>query len=211
MTGPQQLELYWLKFGAIAQAAGAAATFLAVLVSLYIAFRVRKPRLRLRAYAGRLIGEDPAQDLSLATFSVVNAGERPVYVRGVGWRTGWLRWGPKFLRRQSAVQITGGGGIGQDPPYEIQAGGEVSSHALLDNLIQYSEERKTDPFYTRDWPLGLGRRGTRIRAYVYTADGHYLRAKPDKSLLTKLIAAERRALEAPGAPNGPQPPNNPAA
>jgi hypothetical protein len=197
---PSEVELYWLEVGAIGQVLGAAATFLAVVASLFIALRVNKPRLRFRASSMLIIGDHAAQDLNVAAFSVVNQGDRPVHIRGIGWHTGEMRWGPKFLRRQSAVQIAGGVPYGRVPPYEIQAGEEISSYALMTNLIEYSEERKASPFFTRDWPLGLGRRPTRVRAYVYTADGHEFRAIPAKDFLSKLFEAEQRALLKPDEP-----------
>lgn len=173
---------------------GAAATLLAVLASLLIAFRTRKPRLRLRVYVSRMFGAGANPEHGFLTFSVVNAGERPVYLRGLGWRTGWLRRGPKFLRRLSAVQIMGAP-MGLEPPFEIDAGQEVSSYAPLDQMIAFARERHTDPLFTRDLPFGLGRRAIRVQAYAYTADGHEVRVRPEKSLLDRLAEAEQDAVE----------------
>ena len=187
----KEIELYWLKVSALSQVAAAAVTFLAVLVSLYIAFRGRRPRLKLKV-GERLIMGGGADELAVLMFSVANAGERPVHVRGIGWRTGWLRWGPTFLKRRAAVQVTGGAGMGQDPPYELQPGAEGSSYALMENILGFLGERQAEPFYTRDWPL-FGRRATSVRGYVYTADGYLFHSRPEKSLLSQLVQAEKRA------------------
>jgi hypothetical protein len=131
-------------------------------------------------------------------FSVVNAGERPVHIRGIGWRTGWLRYGPKFLRRQVAVQMTGGMPYGVDPPYELQPGAEKSSYALMDNILENTRKKAGVPFFSRDWPI-LGRRRTRILGYVYTADGHTVHVKAEAPLVSKLFEAESKTPAEPQA------------
>lgn len=50
---------YWTKFGAIAQALGAVGTFAAVVVSLVVAFRARKPSLRITVGERIVVGEAP--------------------------------------------------------------------------------------------------------------------------------------------------------
>ena len=125
----------------------------------------------------------------LVVFSVANAGDRPVHISGIGWRTGWLRWGPKFLRRQHAIQMTGGMGYGQDPPYEIQPGASVSSHALLENVTNSIKEKSGRPLFARDWPI-FGRRKTAIWGYAYTADGHTIHVRAEKTLAAALANAE---------------------
>lgn len=182
----------WEKIAAIGQVAGAAATFLAVVVSLWIAFHGRRPRLRLIVGERVIIGGGH-DDFDVLMYEVANAGERPVHVRGIGWRTGWLRWGPKALRRKAAVQITNSAGMGSEPPYEIQPGAAVGSYALMENVMVHSRERGADPFFTRDWPV-IGRRITRVRAYGYTADGYTIAVKPEKGLLKALAAGEIDAL-----------------
>jgi hypothetical protein len=181
-------ELYWTKIAAISQAAAAIATFLAVVASLYIAFRSRRPILRLKVGERVLIGGklDGAEFLM---FEVANGGERPVYINGIGWRTGWFKWGPKCVRSKAAVQLTGNVGFGREPPYEVQAGAAVGSYAELRKVLAHSRERVSEPFFTRDWPL-FGRQPTRVLGYAYTADGHIIHVKPEKALLDLLIKAE---------------------
>jgi hypothetical protein len=122
-------------------------------------------------------------------FSVANSGERPVNINGFGWRTGWLRWGPVFLKRQHAIQTTGGIGYGQDPPYEIQPGAAVSSYALMENVTNNIKEKSSKPFFARDWPW-LGRRRTAIWGCAYTADGHTIYVRTERSLVDALAEAE---------------------
>lgn len=184
-----EVELYWLKVGALSQVAAAVATFLAVVVSLYIALHGRKPRLRL-VVGERVIIGDGQIGPPLLTFSVANKGERAVHIMGVGWRTGWLRWGPRFLRRQHAIQMTGGAGFySKDPPYELQPGAAASSHALLANVTDSIKAKSGDPFFARDWPI-IGRRRTAIWGYAYTADGHTIHVRAEKAIAEALAEAE---------------------
>ena len=185
-------ELFWLQVSALGQVAGAFATFLAVVTSLYIALHGRKPRLRV-VVGERMILGGHEHGGKLLTFSVANQGERPVHVSGLGWRTGWLSFGPRFLRRQYAVQLTGGIGLGSDPPYQIEAGAAVSSYAVMSNVLEATRKRKGRPFFTRDWP-GLGRRNTAVWGYAYTADGHTIHVRAEKALVEVLAEAERAAL-----------------
>lgn len=184
-----EAALYWTKVAAIGQVLGAIGTFLAVVVSLVVAFRSSKPRIRLKV-GMRLIF--PVPEIELLMFEVVNAGDRPFHVRGIGWRTGWFRRGPACLRRKAAVQVTNPLGyvVCADPPYELQPGEAKSSYRPMDDMLGTAKVRE-EPFFTRDWPY-FGRRQTRVRAYVYTADGHEIVVKPEKSLLQALTAAEKR-------------------
>jgi hypothetical protein len=188
-----EAELYWAKLAAIGQLAGAAATFLAVIVSLYIAKSSRRPRLKLKI-GERLIIQQGAETRRVLMFSVANLGERPVHVRGIGWRTGWLRWGPQWLTRRFGVQLTGEILGGTDPPYELQAGEEKSSFADMANVIAHAKKRKGPPFFTRDMPW-FGRCRVPIWGYVYTADGYTLHVRAEPTLVKALVAAELEALK----------------
>ena len=186
----QGTELYWTKLAAIDQIAGAAATFLAVVVSLWIAYHSRKPRVRLKVNHSMIIG-GMTDGISFLVFEVANLGERPVHVRGIGWLTGWFPKGPQCMRGKSAVQMAPGAdmfGLGREAPYELQPGASMSSFCDWDRMIAFAGERK-EPFFTRDWPI-FGRRRTRILAYTYTADGHTFYVKPERALAAALVDAE---------------------
>jgi len=190
-------QLFWTIVAAVGQVAGAVATFAAVLVSLYLATSARKPRVKLRV-GERLIIGGGVDDQRVLMFSVANVGERNVHVRTLGWRTGRLRWGPQWLKRQAAVQLTGGVIGGTDPPYELLPGAEISSHAEMGNILTYCRERNDRPFFTCDIPW-LGRRRTAVRAFISTADGYVIHVRPERALLDALVQAEKDALTAPPA------------
>lgn len=187
-------QLFWTIVAAVGQVAGAVATFAAVVVSLYLATSARKPRVKLRV-GERLIIGGGVDDQRVLMFSVANLGERNVHVRTLGWRTGRLRWGPQWLKRQAAVQLTGGVLGGTDPPYELLPGAEISSHAEMGNILSYCGERADRPFFTRDTPW-LGRRRTTVRAFISTADGYVIHVRPERTLLDALVQAEKDALTA---------------
>ncbi len=154
--------LYWTKVAAIGQVAGAIATALAAVVSLWIAFHGRKPRLKLTV-GERIIFGGGQSEIRVLMFKIANAGERPVHISGVGWLTGWSKWGPSFLQFKPAIQITGGAFYGdQAPPFEIQPGAAVTTQALMENVLAYAAERAEEPLFTRDWPF-IGRRATRVQ------------------------------------------------
>jgi hypothetical protein len=85
---------------------------------------------------------------------------------------------------------------GTDPPYELLPGAEISSHAEMGNILAYCRERDDRPFFTRDIPW-LGRRRTAVRAFISTADGYVIHARPERALLDALVQAEKDALTAP--------------
>lgn len=123
-------------------------------------------------------------------------GDRPIHVRSIGWRTGRFRWGPSWLVRQAAIQLTGGVQAGQDPPYEVQPGAQVSSFCQLADLLDRCRKPGERPFFTRDFPM-FGRRAVKVRAFVSTAEGYSFSVKPEKALIRKLVDAEREALTLP--------------
>lgn len=103
---PHDAVTWWSAFGGIAQAAGAVATFAAVVVSLWIALSGRA--LKARGSAGirvHFIGDGTPGTYTVG-IEVENIGLRPFHVSSVGWRTGWMQRGPKALRYRFAIQNT---------------------------------------------------------------------------------------------------------
>lgn len=184
-------QQFWTIVAAVGQVAGAVATFSAVVVSLYLSTSARKPRVKLRVGERIIIGGG-VDDRRVLMFSVANVGERNVHVRSLGWRTGQINWGPEWLRRQAAVQLTGGVPGGTDPPYELLPGAEISSYADIANVLDYCRERSDRPIFSRDIPF-LGRRKTSVRAYVTTADGYVIKVRPERALVDALVQAEAEA------------------
>ncbi|MHA6768099.1 hypothetical protein [Sphingobium ummariense] len=188
MTGE---ELFWTKFAAIGQMLGALATLAAVVVSLMIASRSRRPALRL-VVGKRIILSPSANDLEMLVFRVSNIGERHATISALGWRTGWTRRGPSFLRTQAAIQVMGSLNLGETVPFDLPPAGSVSCFASWENVV--ANAVAASPFFTRDWPI-FGRRATRVVAFIETADGHVFRVKPEASFRRAIFSAEVAASQ----------------
>lgn len=182
-------ELYWVKFAAIAQALGALATFAAVAASLYIAALSRRPLLNLKVADWQLIGGMNDRQ-SFVLFEAANVGHIPVRITQVGWVTGHLPFGPKFLRRVRAIQFTDGYGIGRPVPFDVPVASREGTAFLFDNLLDQCRNDMAAPMFTRDWPY-FGRRATRVRAFFITATGHRFYVRPQRSLVSELVEVEK--------------------
>jgi hypothetical protein len=187
-------ELFWTKLSAIGQLLGAAATFAAVAVSLWIVLSERSPKLKVKAGERLTIGGGlPEQRLLM--ISITNVGQRIAHIRTVGWRSGAWPWQrPKFLCRQYAVQMPGDTGLGRDPPFTIEPGEEISVYLNLDHYLARIRELDRDPMFSRAWPV-LGLRRTRTWVWAGTADGMTARGPVEEPLIRLLVDAERNAQQ----------------
>jgi hypothetical protein len=181
---------FWTIVAAIGQVAGAIATFGAVLVSLHIARDSRRPRAQVRV-GERLIIGGTVRQIEVLMFSVANVGTRTFHVRSIGWKTGFLRWGPQCLKQQFAIQLTGGVIGSREPPFEVLPGAEISSYCLMSNVQERTRENVERPFFSRDFSL-IGRRGVPVWGVVYTADGHNFEVRAERSLVQQLVVSEKR-------------------
>lgn len=109
---------WWTAFGAIAQAIGALATFLAVAVTLWLTRTERSLRATGRVGFQVTFVGDGSPGVYHVGFTVLNTGLQPIQVMSVGWRTGWCRFGPKWLQHRWAIE-TWEGQTGVATPYEL--------------------------------------------------------------------------------------------
>lgn len=193
-----EAELFWTKWAAIGQLLGAGATFMAVAASLWIALYGLRPKLKLRAQEWTILGSGTADDEQVFAFQIANVGERPIQVRSFG-KTGWLGFGPAWLRRQYAMQNFNSVLWTTAPPFDLQPGTEVSSHVYMHHLLAHCEARASGPsLYARDYPI-LGCRATRIKAVAHLAGGRIVECRVHPAAAKKLADAECRS-PAPEAP-----------
>jgi hypothetical protein len=195
-------ELYWSRIASIGQILGALGTFLAVLVSLYLARRGEKPKLSLRATIGVLI--NPGEEgpfPRIIDITVRNKGVLNAHVSQYGWQTGvWrFKW-PSWLARQFAVQNAGQTGLGVDPPFELPPGQRrttvLDHHNFLDGIAEMAGE----PFFARRLPL-IGLRPTPIYVVAHLESGMSVKAPVDSALARALFEVEsRRAAMAAAKP-----------
>lgn len=95
---------WWTAFGAIAQAAGAVATFAAVALSLYLAQSERALKGRGQARIMISFAGDGSPGINMVHFDLENSGLRPLTWQSVSWRVGWIPWNIWGLGYQLAIQ-----------------------------------------------------------------------------------------------------------
>src|SRR3546814_19828801 len=99
-------SLFWTKVAAIGQVAGAAATFLAAWVALYLGRTDRQFRLRVTATFQNIVSSHGS--IKVMCIQVENIGMRTARIEGFGWTTGYAnvwRFLPKALRLRSVHKL----------------------------------------------------------------------------------------------------------
>jgi hypothetical protein len=178
--------LFWTKMAALGQIAGAVATFAAVLVSLWIAQSER--RAHVRVVAGlRVVMSTPAMDV--VSVLITNHGLRPVRVSAVGWRTGWFRYGPKWLAFQQAVQqfdhpISMISAV--QPPFDLGPGQDANLHIPVAPFQEQADLR--EDFFNRCLPFRNKPTRTQICVEVHLVAAKKTVARVEKRL-AKFLAS----------------------
>lgn len=158
------------------------ATFLAVIVSLYLANRISTPKAKLTV-GHRIIIESGVQNSApeYILFKIVNIGERPIRVTGIGWKLG-------FLKKRYAVQLFDSQ-LSSLLPVELSHGQEaqwlVPLAAREEPWLTYFAKGMLLPNYRSSC--------FSLRAQVFISTGRIFETKPEAALLSKL-QAECRAL-----------------
>jgi hypothetical protein len=159
--------LFWTKIAAIGQAVGALATTAAVWTSLWVVLSERAARLVGSAGLRLIIPGDGTPATDIISITITNIGQKPVRVSNIGWITGWFdHFGPEWLRRQHAVQLSSGIPGSSDPPFLIEPGDQKTF--LLDpvNFTRKEQIQKNQEFFGRKYPFFENYRKTRVRVTV---------------------------------------------
>ncbi len=134
--------LYWTKVAAIGQVAGAAATFLAAILALYLARSERLIRLRVRAKFGRVV--DATGSTPAILIEVENTGLRTARVTSIGWSTGYanrFRLLPEVFRLKSAFQVPDyQWHINRQLPWVLEPGEAISTAFRREDFIRHMLE-----------------------------------------------------------------------
>ena len=173
---------WWTAFGALAQAAGAFATFAAVGVSLWIVLSERALRARGRAAIMTIFQGDGTPGIHVVDFIVENVGVRDFSVQSISWRIGWLPIGPMSLRFRYAIQTSRTGQIFENRKIQIS----LSEHfyvSVAEMKIGMTAEGERAAFFSRKVPI-FG--WAPMRAYANIAGRRPLRLKLEKNLLAFL-------------------------
>ena len=143
---------WWTAFGAIAQVAGAVATLLAVLVALWTTRGERELKGKGHARIMLEVRHGAEYGRYHVTFSLENTGLRPLTWTDVAWRVGWLRFGPKALKREWALQNVGANIFIN---HTIEPTSEAQEFILVSDLKAARDEQSEPFFCRRIFGLGL--------------------------------------------------------
>lgn len=178
-----QALLFWTKIGALGQLAGALATFLAVLVSLYVIVTDRREGVKLVVGERKIIGG--GINLDVISFEITNVGARPFVINSIGWRTGWFKRGPKSLRHKWAIQVGDNSVLSTQLPYVLQQG-QSASVTIPTNMFFQNNSKEKSLFHPRKIFKSINV-GTNIHGFVNTALGTAKIARVEKDL-SQMIA-----------------------
>jgi hypothetical protein len=172
MTLDQQINV-WTAIGT--WVAGFA-TFSAVLVSLYLARRSERIRIKVTAGIREIYAGDGTPAEEHVQISVVNNGDRIVIVNSVGWKIG-TRKDARFCIQPVSGSWT------QDYPRQLAHGEQAAF------LVSF----KATPNWLSDFAKGFVRDVSQknlntLRALVHTSLGQTIEAAPEGSLLEKIRA-----------------------
>lgn len=115
-------------------------------------------------------------------FRIVNTGERPIRVTGIGWRIGIRRWQRNALQMHDATQSS-------PLPIELSHGQEASWSIPL----QYRERKWLSSFAEKMLSPRCRFTCFTIRAQFYTSVGTTFSVKPERGLLALLRDACQNA------------------
>ncbi|MBO9377430.1 hypothetical protein GG804_11685 [Sphingomonas histidinilytica] len=153
---------FWTIVAAIGQVAGALATAWAVIITMRIVSTERRPIMTIRADLALIIGDGQTPTQDVITVTVANIGVRRFKCTGLSWRTGHLRRGPAWLKRQYAVQMPTYLPGSPQPPFTLEPGDQVS--ILIDPQPFQSDKRAAlrEQFFCRRYPWKAEPQQTRI-------------------------------------------------
>lgn len=161
--------LFWTIVAAIGQALGALATAAAVIVSLWIVLSERKPKLRITAGLRLIVAGDGTPAMDAIGIAVANVGVRRCRCTAIGWRSGHLKWGPKWLRRQHALQNAGYLSGSATLPFDLEPGDEKTMILDPRAYAEATGPEKRSAFFCRKFPWSVEPKPTRVDVIVSLA------------------------------------------
>lgn len=174
-----QAVVAWLEaHDRLAQWAAALGTLLAVVVSLYLARREGRTRIRVRADAGIGKGPDGVPLERQLFVNVTNHGLRPITVEWIGFQA----W--PWRRRSSIVAV--GPPRSDRLPFRLEHGEEKSLRLPLDEWVKMTAKADQLTWW----------RVLRLRVHVHTTLGHIERRFVGNRLRRELFSyLARKAYE----------------
>ena len=172
MTVDQKIQLW----NAIGTWVAGIATFAAVVVSLHLARRVEKVRLRARVGIRQMFQGDGTPGQELLEFHVTNLGDRPVTVVSLGWSIG------KGKKRRFGLQTLCGPYTAQHPK-ELAHGQSASFHVSFISAPNWANDFVSKFVDSGPEPLDT------LRAQVHTSVGPSTDVQPEDNVFNKLKEA----------------------
>jgi hypothetical protein len=161
--------LFWTMIGAVGQALGAFATALAVSVSLWIVLSERRPQLRISAGLRLVINGDGTPATDIISINIANVGLRGVTCTAFGWRTGYWKRGPAFVRRQLALQNAAYAPGSWQFPLTLEPGEEKSVYQDVQAYRAAMGENIRHEFFCRQLPFHKVPTPTRVDLIISLA------------------------------------------
>jgi hypothetical protein len=169
----------WDFLTAIGAWLGAIATFAAVVVSLWLATRSERVRLRGAAAILHVFAGDGSPPEEFVGITAVNLGDRPVTINSVGWRIGRWKW------KRYCIQVFDGPATSDQYPIELAHGKEAKFMIPLRVVPNWPKEFVTD--FVKDSNLRT------LRAQIHTSVWQSVDVFLAESLLRRLRLAQRDA------------------
>jgi hypothetical protein len=166
---------YWKPLADWGTAVG---TLTAVVVSLYISRRATAQRARVRAGHRIIIGTGSSKPYpEVIVFGIVNLGERPLRITHIGWKAG-------LFRKRFALQR-------HDEPQSSPLPIELSHGQEAQWVVPLSlREEPWMTYFARDMLMPHWRTSCfTLRARFFSSVGTVFSARPEPSLMTKLLEA----------------------
>jgi hypothetical protein len=170
MTIDQKIQLW----NAIGTWVAGIATFLAVVVSLYLSGKSERVRLKCFVNISSLIAGDGSPAERNVVFGIVNLGNRPVTINSIGWRIG---------RRSSVrecVQVVGG-------LYSSQYPIQVAHGDTARFLVPLNESINWGPTFAERFVIDVTNKNLKsLRALIHTSVGQTFVVKPAQAILHEI-------------------------
>lgn len=186
-------QLFWTIVAAIGQVAGAVATAVAVITSLWIALSERRVRLRVTSGLRLMFVGDGTPGIGLVVVSITNSGYRRARISAVGWETGWSRnrFAPAWLAKQYAVQQPGHGS--PRPPFDLEPGENKLLFIRVSDFRRPGRAEVEDDFFRRHLPWQDRATATRIVCTVFVTVGPPTKVKVEQGLASYLATGDLTA------------------
>jgi hypothetical protein len=173
MTLDQHIQLW----NAIGTWVAGAATLAAVIVSLRLALRAERIRVRTTVGVRLVFAGDGTPAEEHVGFTIVNLGDRPVTVNSVGWRVGRGK-----SARHSIQPLYGQ----YTPQYPKQLAHGEQATFMVSFLALPSWPKEFATGFVQD----LSQKNLRtLRALIHTSVGETIEVKPEENLLRRLREA----------------------